>query len=177
MAKIDVSTIENYESMTPEEKVAALEAYTMPDAAPDTTEVTRLKNALNKASTDVAAYKKQLQQRMTDEEQKEAARKEAQENMERELADLKKEKLISGYKLQYMGMGYAEELADATAKAMADGDMATVFQNQKQFLEESKKAFREAEVDSQPAPSTGKPLSSKQIEDQITERLMKAAGI
>ena len=62
MAKIDVSGIENYQNMTPEEKVKVLEGLDIPESRVDNEETIKLKNALNKASSDVAAYKKKLQE-------------------------------------------------------------------------------------------------------------------
>ena len=50
MSKIDVASIEGYESMTAEEKIAALEAYEIEVPAPkESDEVVKLKNALNNA--------------------------------------------------------------------------------------------------------------------------------
>jgi hypothetical protein len=175
MAKIDFSGIENYENMTPEEKVAALEALEIPEQKPadNSGEMARLKQALNKASSDVASYKKKLTEKMTEDERKEAERREAQEKLEKELSDLKREKIIAGYRASYMDMGYPKELAEDTANALADGDTAKVFANQKTFLESTKKALQEEALGKQPPLSQGKPLTSKQIEDQENEELRR----
>ena len=56
MAKIDTTKIPGYESMTVEQKLAALEAY---ETAEDS-EIERYKNAASRANSEAAAYKKQL---------------------------------------------------------------------------------------------------------------------
>ena len=174
MAKIDVSGIENYQNMTPEEKVKVLEGLDIPESRVDNEETIKLKNALNKASSDVAAYKKKLQEHMSDEERKEAERKEAQEKMEQELNSLRHEKTVSGYKASYLSMGYPEELAESTAKALAEGDTATVFANQRTFMEDTKKALVADNLGKQPPLPQGKPLSSKDIEEQTQQKLREA---
>lgn len=180
MAKIDLSTIENYETMTPEEKIAALESIELPDPATavDNSENIRLKNALNKASSEAASYKKKLQEQiqkhMSEDERKEAERKEQQEQMEQELKTLRQEKMVAGYKASYIAMGYEETLAEDTAKALANGEMDKVFSNQKLALEATKKALREENLGKQPPLSNGKPLTPQEIEDQQTAKLEKA---
>ena len=74
MAKIDISTIEGYSEMTAEEKLAALEAFELPE--PDFTGWVQ-KDALDKAASEAASYKKQLRENMTAEEEK--AEREAEE--------------------------------------------------------------------------------------------------
>jgi len=61
MAKINTSAIEGYADMSAEEKLAALEAMDLPD-------VDKIKSALDKATSEAAGYKKQLRERMTEDE-------------------------------------------------------------------------------------------------------------
>ena len=63
MAKINTSAIEGYEAMSAEEKLAALEALDIPD-------VDKIKSALDKATSEAAGYKKQLRERMSEDEAK-----------------------------------------------------------------------------------------------------------
>ncbi len=58
MAKIDTTKIEGYAGMTAEQKLAALEAFELPDN--NSAELERLKNAVSKANSEAAEYKKQL---------------------------------------------------------------------------------------------------------------------
>ena len=75
MAKIDVSKIEGYENMTPEQKIAALEGFDTPD--PDYSGYVK-KDVFDKTASELAGVKKQLKEKMTDDE---AAKQKEQEEM------------------------------------------------------------------------------------------------
>ena len=152
MAKIDVTKIDGYESMTPEEKLAALESFEYEDNA---TEIERYKSAVTKANSEAAEWKKKHNALLSDEEQKNASRDEELNAVRSELEELKREKLVSGYKNSYLTMGYDESLADSTAKALAEGNMEAVFANQKKFIETQKKAIKKEILGDTPTPPPG----------------------
>ena len=141
--------IEGYENMTPEEKVAALEAY-----EPDTGN-TVSKATFDKTASELAAVKKQLREKQTDEEAKAAERAAKEAEIMAELEALRHEKLVGTYTTSYMAMGYDEKLAKATAEAMAKGDTETVFKNQKLHLENREKALRTEMLQKTPSPAAG----------------------
>ena len=143
--------IENYESMTPEEKVAALEAYE-PDMSGHVA-----KAVFDKTASELAAAKKALREKQTDEEAKEAERAAKEAAIMAELESLRHEKLVGSYVNAYMAMGYDEKLAKATAEAMAKGDTETVFKNQKVHLENREKALRTELLMQTPPPAPGVP--------------------
>lgn len=132
MAKIDIQKIEGFESMTPEEKIAALQGFDFPD--PDYSGYVK-KELYDKAASDVAAWKKKHHDLLSEDERKQQEEAEKWASMEQELAGLKKEKTVSEYKSKLVSQGYDEELATATATAMESGDMATVFANNQKFLD------------------------------------------
>lgn len=132
MAKIDISKIEGFESMTAEQKIAALQGFDFPD--PDYSGWVR-KETFDKTASDLAAKKKELSAKLTEDERRQQEQDEKWNNMQKELADLRKEKTVAGYKAKLVAQGYEEALADATAAAMESGDMATVFANNQKFLE------------------------------------------
>lgn len=132
MAKIDTNLIEGYADMTPEQKLAALEGFEYEDNA---VELERQKNALSKANSEAAEWRRKNNALLTDEQRKQQEQAEKWENMEKELAGLRKEKTVSEYKAKLVSQGYDEALADATAAAMESGDMATVFANNQKFLD------------------------------------------
>lgn len=173
--KINTNGIEGYAEMTPEQKVAALEAMDLPDQ--ETGELTRFKNALNKATAEAADYKRQLRDKMSEQERQNAEAAEATAKMQQELADLKYEKTVNSYFASYVAMGYSEELAKATAEAIAKGDIATVLANQKTFNAAQEQAFQAKAAAQQPTPTPGKPLSSKQIEDEQIQKLRAYMGV
>jgi hypothetical protein len=146
--------IENYESMTPEEKVAALEAYE-PDMSGHVA-----KALFDKTASELAAAKKALREKQTDEEAKEAERAAKDAAIMAELEALRHEKLVGTYTTSYMAMGYDAKLAKATAEAMAKGDTDTVFKNQKLHLEAREKALRTELLMQTPDPAAGNPTAA-----------------
>ena len=151
--------IENYENMTPEEKVAALEAYE-PDMSGFVAKAT-----FDKAASDLAAAKKQLREKQTDEEAKAAKAAEEQATLMAELEKLRHEKLVGTYVTAYMAMGYEEKLAKTTAEAMAKGDTETVFKNQKLHLENREKALKAELLKQTPPPAPGAPDAAMKKEE------------
>jgi hypothetical protein len=142
--------IENYESMTPEEKVAALEAYE-PDMSGFVSKAT-----FDKTASDLAAAKKSLREKMSEEEAKAAEQAAANAAIMAELEALRTEKMVAGYVNSYLTMGYDEKLAKSTAEALAKGDMDTVFKNQKIHADNREKALRTELLQNTPSPAAGK---------------------
>lgn len=142
--------IENYENMTPEEKLAALEAYD-----PEKNGFVSKEN-FDKASSDAANYKKQLREKLSEEEAKAAKDKEEHEALLARVEELEREKAVSNYVNSYIAMGYDEKLAKSSAEAIAKGDMATVFANQKTHSENREKALRAELLKETPPPAGGK---------------------
>ena len=139
--------IENYESMTPEEKVAALEA--------NYESVAQHKATADKAASEAASYKKQLREKQTDEEAK-AAQEAADRAALIERAEKAETALaVSNYVAAYVSMGYDEKLAKSTAEAMVKGDTDTVLKNQKAHLESREKALRTELLMQTPPPAAG----------------------
>ena len=150
--KIDVSKIENFEGMTPEEKVEALTNFEI--ETPDG-DAAKYKNLLNKANAEAAEYKKQLREHMSEAEREKAEREEKEKALADELASLKHDKTVADYTSQFQALGYDSELAKSTAEAMANGDMATVFANQKAYSESLTAKAKAELIGSQPTPSAG----------------------
>ena len=66
MAKIDISKIDGYADMTPEQKIAALEAFETED--PDYSGYVK-KDIFDKTASELAAKKKELNEKLTEDEQ------------------------------------------------------------------------------------------------------------
>lgn len=148
--------IEGYESMTTEEKLAALEAY-----EPDMSDWVR-KSERDKAASEAAEYKRKLREKMTEDEAKAAKEAEDRENAEAELKaalarveELEHEKTVGTYVTSYLAMGYDEKMAKSSAEALAKGDTDTVFKNQKAFAEAKEKALRAELLKQTPSPAAG----------------------
>lgn len=152
MAKIDTSLIEGFDTMTPEEKVNALTSFEYEDNAE---ELERQKNAVTKANKEAAEWKHKHNALLSEDEKKKQEEAEALNAMKQELDDLRKEKTISDFKSELISQGYSAELAIDTAKAMAANDSATVFANQKKFLEEHDKQLKADALKKTPKPAAG----------------------
>lgn len=152
MAKIDTSLIEGYADMTPEQKLAALEAFEYENNA---AELEKQKNALSKANSEAAEWKRKHNALLSEEEKKKQEDADKLAQMEQELADLRKGKTISEYKAKFVAQGYDETLAEETAQALADGDSAKVFANQSKFLEEYAKKVKADALKKTPKPTPG----------------------
>ena len=177
---MDTSLIEGYENMTAEEKLAALEAFEMPTSpAPveDNTQISKLKNAVSKANSEAAEYKRQLREKQTEQERIAAEQEEQAKLMKEQLAALQRDKTISTYKASYLSLGYDEAMAEASAIAITDGDMDTFFANQKMFLETQKQRLEAEALNHQPKPSVGETPTPQQIEEQEIAKLRKYAGL
>lgn len=150
--------IENYENMTPEEKLAALEAY---DPEKDGFVS---KGTFDKKASEASELAKQLRAKQTDEEAKAAKEAEERAALVARLEELENEKAVNGYITSYLAMGYDEKLARASAEAIVKGDMATVFANQKAHNESREKALRAELLKETPPPAGGKPEGTMTVE-------------
>lgn len=152
MASIDTSKIEGYENMTAEEKVKALEAYTIAD--PDYSGYVK-KDVFDKTASDLAKAKKDLKDRMTEEEIKKAEAEAELQKYKEQAESLQREKNIAENKAKFISLGYDDALATETAEALEKGDMATVFKNQHTVIENVKK-FAKGEAMASTTPPAGK---------------------
>lgn len=157
--KIDTSKIQGYADMTAEEKLAALEAYEV-----DTTGYVK-KDLLDKAASEAAAFKKQLREKLTADEQAQAEREEALKAMQTELETLRVEKAVDLATKKWMGLGYDEKLATETAKAMVAGDTEKVFANHAKFIAEKEKTLRAQLLKDTPTPPSGEGSKGMTKED------------
>jgi len=139
------------EGMTLEEIEKALESVTMPKD--DSAEVERLKTALSKSNSEAADYKKQLREKMTEDEQAKAKEAEEREKLQKDYEALLHKTTVSENKAQLLALGYEEALADDTAEAMASGDMAKVMANQKKHLDAYAKKVRAEALKDTPKPT------------------------
>lgn len=79
MAKIDISKIDGYADMTPEQKIAALEAFETED--PDYSGYVK-KDIFDKTASELAAKKKELNEKLTEDEQKKQKEQEEREELQ-----------------------------------------------------------------------------------------------
>jgi cell fate (sporulation/competence/biofilm development) regulator YlbF (YheA/YmcA/DUF963 family) len=153
--KIDVAQITDYDSLSLEEKVAALENYEYDDHSAELADLEKYKDATTKATHEAAEYKKQLK---TLQDQQKTGNSKADETIARlqeQVDELTRQNTISSYTAQYVALGYDTELAAATAIAITDGDVATVFENQRKFLDAHDKQTKADIFKQTPKPGQG----------------------
>ena len=171
MAKIDVSTIDGYADMTAEEKLAALENYEYNDHSAELADLDKYKDATNKATSEAAEYKKQLKALQDQQKTGNSKADETIARLQEQVNELTRQNTISSYTAQFVALGYDAELAKATAIATADGDVATVFANQRTFLEAHDKQTK-ADIFKQ-TPKPGQGGTGKQAPTMTLEKFRK----
>lgn len=150
MAVIDTSKIENFESMTTEQKLDALLKAEIPESIDMSKYVS--KDVFDKKASETAALAKQLKDKMTDDEVKKAEDEKALADLRAELETLRKDKTVSEYTAKYIALGYDKDLAADTAKAMAEGNMAKVFENGEKHRIAIEKKIKESLLNDTPKP-------------------------
>ncbi len=138
------------EGMTAEEITKALENVSLPDDG--TSEIERLKSALSKSNSEAADYKKQLRQRMTDDEVTKAEEQRQREELQTKYDELLKKVSVSENKAKLLAIGYSEALADKGAVAMAEGDLEKVLLYQKEHLDAVKRELMTESLKQTPKP-------------------------
>ena len=160
--KIDTSTIQGFDGMTAEQKLAAVLGMDMPE--PDMTGWVK-KDVFDAKASEASNLSKQLKARMTEEEAKKAEEAAARQELEDKYNELLKRTTISDYTAKYLSMGYDEKLAADTAKALVSGDMDKVFANAEKFKAELEKKIRADILKETPRPGADNGGKSMTIED------------
>ena len=155
MARIDVASIEGYADMSAEEKLAALEAYEYDDHSAEIADLGKYKDATDKATKEAAEYKKQLKALQEQQKTGNSKADDTIAQLQAQVAELTRQNTIASYAAQFTALGYDAELAQATAIATADGDVATVFENQRKFLEQHDKDTKANILKQTPKPGQG----------------------
>lgn len=150
MPNIDTTTIKGFDSMTAEQKLDALLKFEIPEAVDMSKYVS--KEVFDKKASEAAGLSKQLKDKMTDDEVKEAEKAKALADMQAELEKLRKDKTVSDYTAKYIAMGYDKDLAKDTAEAMAAGDMDKVFENAGKHNQAMEQRIKENLMNKTPKP-------------------------
>lgn len=160
MPTINTSTIENFDSMTVEQKLDALLKVEIPDR-PDMSRFVS-KETFDKKASEAADLSKKLKDALDEDGKKKLAEEEAKAadaakyaELESKYNDLAKKTTIAEYKANYLSQGYDEKLAADTAEALADGNMAKVFENAAKFKTALEAKIKAELMDKTPKPGGG----------------------
>lgn len=140
-------------------------------------ELEKLKAALSRANSEAAEYKRALREKQTEKERADAERAEADKAMREELETLRKEKRVSDYTGKCLALNMDADLAGKTAAALADGDMDSMFDCLRAFVEATKTRLNNEALNRQPGLSAGIPPTKGNTEDEITAQLRRYAGL
>ena len=151
MAKI-TDRIAGYAEMSAEDKLKALEAL---EEADNSAELERMKNAVSKANSEAAAWKKKHNELLGDEERKKQEQADHLAQVEKELADLRKSTKVSSESGRYRAIGYDEALAKEFAQAIVERDDDKLFETQVKFIDALKKSVIADKLKSTPRPGVG----------------------
>lgn len=169
----DWSQVEGYrEDMTADEKVELLAKFT-----PKPTQGgTDWKVQYDKTASEVASLKKQLKERMSDEERKEKERTDAETALKEELETLRRERAIDKHKASFMAQKYDADAAEKMATALVDGKADDLFKAMSDANGDVEKRMRAEILKNTPSPSGGK-KNEDGGEETVAERLaVKVAG-
>lgn len=170
--KIDVTKIPNFETL-PEDVKTAILGMDFADA-PDMTQFVS-KAVFDKKATEAADLSRQLKAKMSEEELAKAKADEDMAAIKAELEQLRAEKVIGENTAKFLELGYDSKLAQATAVAMANGEMETVFKNHAKFIADREKALRAEILKGTPAPPAGDGTKTVTREDYSKMSLAEKA--
>ena len=142
----------------------------------DSADVEKLKRLLSKANSEANSYKQQLREKQSAEERAAAERAEQEQAMREELETLRKEKRVSDYTAQCVALNMDAELAAQTANALADGNMDSVFDCLKAFVEATKTRLNNEALNRQPGLSAGIPPTKNNTVDTDYENMRRWMG-
>ena len=143
---------------------------------PDNAELEKLKAALSRANSQAAEYKRALREKQTETERAEAERAEQEQAMRDELETLRKEKRVSDYTGKCLALNMDADLAGKTATAIADGDMDSVFDCLKDFVDATVTRLNNEALNRQPNLSTGVPPTKNTTVDTDYENMRRWMG-
>jgi len=143
----------------------------------DSPEVEKLKRLLSKANSEANSYKQQLREKQSAEERAAAERAEADKAMREELETLRKEKRVSDYTAKCVALNMDAELAGKTANALADGDMDSVFECLKNFVDATVTRLNNEALNRQPGLSSGVPPTTNTAVKSEDDKIRQWMGL
>lgn len=156
----DWSKVEGYrDDMTDAEKIALLKDFSMPDHV--------AKSQFDKVASELSAAKKQLKERMTEEEQREAERQATDKALREELETLRRERALEKHKASFLAQKYSAEDAEEMAKALTDNDPDALFKALAKANVAAEKNLRAELMKGTPEPKSGGKESEASESDAV----------
>lgn len=174
MAKIDTSTIQGFDEMSAEDKLTALLGLEIPGAV-DMKQFVSKAN-FDKTSSELAAAKKQLAAKMTDDERKAQEAQQKQSDLEQKYEALLRDSEIAKQKANFLAKGYSEKLAEEAAVALYDHDNVKLFACMETFISDHDKALKAEVIKGTPKPGAGNAGGATEDDKPRSVKLAEALG-
>ncbi len=160
----------------------ATEQKAIPDSAQNSDkglqdEITRLKEALSRANSSAADWKRQYKATLDEAKQKEMEAEERRKAELAELESLRTDKRINTYKARLMEAGVDGATADLMAKALPEGVGDEYFTATKTFLSNQRLELETAALKKQPPLSVGTPPSGGSIKSEEDKKYDRWFGL
>lgn len=168
---IDVTQIEGYAEMTAEEKVKALESLDIQTEHIDMSKYVS-KEMFDKTASELASKKRELKAKMTEDEQRALDEQTAREELENKYKALLEATEIDKNKANLISLGFADDIAIETAKALYDGSVDTVLTNLKKHLDAYKK-----QITAELLVKTPKPVGDGESKTMTLEKFRKLSDV
>ena len=177
--QINTENIAGFGDMTPEQKVEALLGFQFDDGAEKIKALeesnAKLKASFDKAASEVANYKKQLNANKSEEEQTRIANEEAMAALQAKVEEFEKLKRLADAKAAFLSNGFDDASATAAASAFIEGDIVKASDAVKQYRSALEQQIKSSLMDSNPKPDGGNQTDDgKAAELTIAEQLGKA---
>ena len=141
--------IKNPEGGQPEEETAEQKLERL------TSDYGKLKKAFDKTASEAADYKKKYMATLSEKEQAEQERADAQASLQQKYDELLRQNTLTTYERNFIELGYDSKQAKEAAIAQADGDIETLFKIQKSAQDSLVKSKQAEWLKGRPQPSAG----------------------
>lgn len=119
-------------------------------------EIAKLKKSFDRAASEASDYKKKYNATLSEQEQANIAKAEAEAEKDERLKLLERKDRVHDLTENFMDLGYDKEQAKAAAEAQFDGDTETLFKIQKQVQDAQLKSKEAEWLASRPEINAGK---------------------
>lgn len=134
------------------------------------------KRERDKLTSENGNLRKELRKYMTEQQAREAERQAELEAREAELESLRRDKLLSDLRANFIGRGYDEVMAQSAAEALADGDTNALFDYMAKRDVAVEKQLRAKILAETPKPPASDP-NSEEARQADQKRLRELFGL
>jgi hypothetical protein len=168
MPKIDVTSIDGYDTMSAEDKLKLLENYDLPDYE---SEGYVKKDAYDKATSELSNLKRSIKAQLSEEDKVKTETAERMRELEERLKEYETQNFMMTNKTKLLALGFEDALATDAVKALAETNYDKLYDVFKKTLANTEKRVRSEALKNTPHPqatSTETANISKEQFDKMT---------